>query len=83
MEKASENLEFEKAAALLQTIRQIEHVDQHPPSRQSSGDQRQRRIGLFRQSDEVILDRSSSSAKANSSAPNTTPSPMSLKKTKN
>lgn len=55
MEIASEKLEFEKAAALLQTIRQIEHVTDTRQVVQKAGTKDSDSIGLFRQSDEVIL----------------------------
>ena len=55
MEKASEDLEFEKAAALLQTIRQIEHVTEVRQVVQKAGSKDSDSIGLFRKSDEVII----------------------------
>lgn len=55
MEKASENLEFEKAAALLMTIKQIQHVleAQHLVAR--AGGKDCDALAIFRQADEVIL----------------------------
>lgn len=54
MEKASENLEFEKAAALLKTIRQIEDVLEHDKlSVRASKDCDA--LGLYRQGGEVML----------------------------
>ncbi len=55
MEESAENLEFEKAAALLQTIRQIEHVTKIKQVVEKTGIKDSDSIGLFRQSDEVIL----------------------------
>lgn len=55
MEAASENLEFEKAAALLHTIHQIEHVIKTRQIVQKAGGGDSDSIGLFRQGDEVIL----------------------------
>lgn len=55
MEIAAEKLEFEKAAALLQTIKQIEHVTKMRQVVQKAGTKDSDSIGLFRQSDEVIL----------------------------
>lgn len=55
MEKASEALEFERAAALLRTIRQIEHVTSTRQVVERAGARDSDSIGLFRQADEVIL----------------------------
>ena len=55
MEEASENLEFEKAAALLNTIKQIEHVTKTRQLVEKAGTKDSDSIGLFRQSDEVIV----------------------------
>ncbi|NGX38267.1 MAG: UvrABC system protein C [Chlamydiae bacterium] len=55
MEEASQNLEFEKAAALLNTIQQIEHVTKTRQLVEKAGAKDSDSIGLFRQSDEVIL----------------------------
>ena len=55
METASDNLEFEKAAALLLTIRQIEHVTNTRQVVQKAGIKDSDSIGLYRQSDEVII----------------------------
>lgn len=55
MEKASENLEFEKAGAYLNTIQQIEHVTRTRQIVQKAGTKDSDSIGLFRQGDEVIL----------------------------
>lgn len=55
MEKASEKLEFEKAQAYLNTIRQVEHVTKTRQIVQKSGGQNSDSFGLFRQGDEVIL----------------------------
>lgn len=55
MKEASENLEFEKATALLTSIRQIEHVTQTRQIVQKAGTKDSDSIGLFRQGDEVIL----------------------------
>ena len=55
MEKASENLEFERAAALLSTIRQIEHVTKTRQIVQKMGGKDSDSLGLFRRGDEAIL----------------------------
>lgn len=55
METASKNLEFEKAGALLRTIRQIEHVIDTRQIVARIGSKDTDSIGLFRQADEVIL----------------------------
>jgi len=55
MEAASEALEFEKAGALLQTIRQIEHVVETRQIVQKAGGKDSDAIGLYREGDEVIL----------------------------
>lgn len=55
MERASENLEFEKAAALLQTIRQIEHVTEHEGLVSKASRRDCDAIGLFCHGDESIL----------------------------
>ena len=55
MEKASEKLEFEKAAAFLNTIRQIEHVTQTRQVVQKAQTKDSDSIGIFRHGDEVIL----------------------------
>jgi excinuclease ABC subunit C len=55
MEKASEALEFEKAAALLNTLRQIEHVTNTRQIVQKAGAKDSDSLGIFRQGDEVIL----------------------------
>jgi len=55
MELASESLEFEKAAALLQTIKQIEHVTNTRQIVQKAGSKDSDSIALFRQGDDVIL----------------------------
>ncbi len=55
MEKAAEQLEFEKAAALLRTIRQIEHVTQtRCPSYRASGKATDV-IGLYREGEEILI----------------------------
>lgn len=55
MEKASENLEFEKADALLQTIRQIEHVLEGGSVVAKSGGKNSDVLGLYRTGDEVMV----------------------------
>jgi len=55
MDEASEKLEFEKAGALLQTIRQIEHVIKTRQIVQKAGGIDTDSIGLYREGDEVIL----------------------------
>ena len=55
MEKASENLEFEKAAALLNTIRQIEHVTTQGQLVFKASGRDSDALGLFTHSDESIL----------------------------
>ncbi len=55
MKEASEQLEFEKAGALLNTIKQIEHVTTIRQIVQKAGTKDSDSIGLFRQGDEVIL----------------------------
>jgi len=55
MQQASDQLEFEKAAALLQTIRQIEHVISSQQAVVRTGGENTDVIGLFRQADEIML----------------------------
>jgi excinuclease ABC subunit C len=55
MEKASENLEFEKAAAFLNTIRQIEHVTKDTQIVAKSAGKNCDALALYRQGDEVML----------------------------
>ncbi len=55
MEEASENLEFEKAASLLTTIQQIEHVTKTRQVVEKAQTKDSDSIGLFQQGDEVIL----------------------------
>ncbi len=55
MQQASEALEFEKAAALLRTIKQIEHVTGASQIVLRSTGKDSDSLGLFRQADEVIL----------------------------
>ncbi|MDN3506909.1 MAG: excinuclease ABC subunit UvrC [Simkaniaceae bacterium] len=55
MLEASDNLEFEKAGALHNTIQQIEHVIQTRQVVQKAGTKDSDSIGLFRQADEVVL----------------------------
>ncbi|NGX38743.1 MAG: UvrABC system protein C [Chlamydiae bacterium] len=55
MNKASEELEFERAAALLNTIKQLEYVTQTKQVVQKAKAVDSDSIGLFRQGDEVIL----------------------------
>ncbi len=55
MEEASKALEFEKAGALLRTIRQIEHVTKTRQVVARVGSKDSDALGLFRQADEVIL----------------------------
>lgn len=55
MEKAAEKMEFERAGALLNTIRQIEHVTQTRQVVQKSTIKDCDALGLFRQGDEAIL----------------------------
>lgn len=55
MQKASEKLEFEKAATYLKTIRQIEHVTKTRQIVQNVGAQDSDSIGLYRQKDEIVL----------------------------
>lgn len=55
METASENLEFEKAASFLQTIRQIEHVIESRQVVEKAGRVDTDTLGLYREADEVIL----------------------------
>lgn len=55
MQKASEALEFEKAAALLRTIKQIEQVTSYSQIVQSSKGHDSDSLGLFREADELIL----------------------------
>lgn len=55
MEEASEDLEFEKAGALLRTIQQIEHVTKTRQVVERAGGKDSDSLGLFRQADEVIL----------------------------
>lgn len=55
MEEASEALEYEKAAALLKTIRQIEHVLQPPKIATQVGRKNTDALNFYRQGDEVIL----------------------------
>lgn len=55
MEKASDALEYEKAAALLKTIRQIEHVTEGGGLVARPGGKECDVLGLYRQGDEVIL----------------------------
>jgi excinuclease ABC subunit C len=55
MEKASESLLYEKAASLLKSIRQIEHVlDSHQIVAKATGKNTDA-IGLYRQGEEVML----------------------------
>ncbi len=53
MQQASDNLQFEKAAALLKTIRYLEHVLQSSTARYNieSTDV----LGIYRQADEIVL----------------------------
>lgn len=55
MVKASDGLEYEKAAALLKTIRQIEHVTEGGGLVARPGGQECDVFGIFRQGDEVML----------------------------
>lgn len=55
MEKASDNLEFEKAKALLQTIRQIEHVTAGGGLVARPGGKDCDVLGLYREGSEVML----------------------------
>lgn len=55
MQEASDNLEFEKAGALLTTIQQIEHVTKTRQIVEKAGSKDSDSVGLFRQGDEVIL----------------------------
>lgn len=55
MEEASKGLEFEKAGALLRTIRQIEHVTKTRQVVERASSKDSDSLGIFRQADEVIL----------------------------
>ncbi len=55
MERASENLEYEKAAAILYTLKQISHVTDHKQVTYKIGGKATDAIGLYRSGDEVIL----------------------------
>ncbi|MBX9923421.1 MAG: excinuclease ABC subunit UvrC [Rhabdochlamydiaceae bacterium] len=55
MEKASDALEFEKAAALLRTIQQIKHVTQEKTIFQKSQERKIDAIGLYREGDRVLI----------------------------
>lgn len=55
MQKASDALEFERAASLLNTIRQVEHVVQTEQLTFKSAGKECDAIALFRTADEVIL----------------------------
>lgn len=55
MNSAAEALEFEKAAAFLSTIRQLEHVTNSRQIVEKAGVKDTDSIGLFRQGDEVIV----------------------------
>lgn len=55
MQAASDNLEFEKAAAFLTTIQQIEHVTKSRQIVQNAAAKDSDSIGIYRQGDEVIV----------------------------
>jgi excinuclease ABC subunit C len=55
MEKASEALEFEKAASLLRTIQQIKHVTQEKTIFQKSQEKKIDAIGFYREGDRVLI----------------------------
>ncbi len=56
MLKASENLEFEKAAAILKTLRQVEHVTKTPALIQSKCTENNTDIlGYYREADKILL----------------------------
>ncbi len=55
MQKASDDLEFEKAAALLKTIRQIEHVTQNDQLIHKAAGKDCDVIGLYREGEEVMI----------------------------
>lgn len=55
MEKASEKMEFEQAAAILNTIKQVEHVTEARQIVASSMGKDADCLGLFRHGDEAIL----------------------------
>lgn len=55
MEKASQNLDYEQAGALLQTIRQIEHVVASDPLVAKAHGKNTDALAIYRQAEEVIL----------------------------
>lgn len=55
MEKASEKLEFEQAAAILNTIKQVEHVTKGRQIVESAAGKDADCFGLFRHGDEALL----------------------------
>ncbi len=55
MKKASENLEYERAAAILQTIRQIEHVIEAQPLAVKVNGKNSDALAIYREGEEVML----------------------------